>query len=63
MYDHMRMSPVEMVEHLPTLTLSDVHSALAYYYDHTDEIREDIGQNAEVAEQLRARFPSTLSRK
>src|SRR5215471_19088946 len=63
MYDQMQMSPVEIVEQLPTLTLSDVHSALAYYYDHMDEIQEDIRRNAEVAEQLRARFPSTLSRK
>jgi hypothetical protein len=57
------MCPGEIVGQLPTLTLSDVHSALAYYYDHMDEIQEDIRQNAEVAEQLRARFPSSLSRK
>ena len=54
---------VEIVEQLPKRTLSEVHSALAYRYDHMDEIQEDIRQNAEVAEQLRARFPPTLSRK
>jgi uncharacterized protein (DUF433 family) len=63
MYDQMGMPPVEIVEQLRTLTLSDVHSALAYYYDHIDEIQEDIRQNAEVGEQLRARFPSILPRK
>jgi uncharacterized protein (DUF433 family) len=63
LYDQMRMTPLEIVEQFPTITLSDVHSSLAYYYDHMDEIQEDIAQEADVAEQLRSRFPSKIARK
>ena len=45
---------------IPSITLSDVHSALAYYYDHQGEIESDIHENADAADQLRARFPSAL---
>ena len=58
LYQDMGMTPTEVVEQFPSVTLSDVHSALAYYYDHPDEVRNDIDQNAGVAEQLRSRFPS-----
>ena len=61
LYDGMGLTPVEIVEQFPTINLSDVHSALAYYYDHIDEIRDDIGQNADIAEQLRSRFPSAMT--
>jgi len=60
LYDQMGLSPAQIVEELPTISLSDVHSALAYYYDHVDEIQDDIRENAEVAERLRSRFPSSL---
>ena len=59
-YDHMGMSADEIVTAYPTITLSDVHAALAYYYDHIEEIREDIRRNGELAEQFRAQFPSKL---
>lgn len=35
-------SPDEIVSDYPGLTLSDVHAALAYYFDHQDEIDADI---------------------
>jgi len=46
------MSPDEIVANFPTITLGDVHTALAYYYDNPDEIREDI----RTAEQTIAAF-------
>jgi uncharacterized protein (DUF433 family) len=52
------MSPDEIVEAYPELSLSDVHAALAYYFDNVDEIRNDIRRNDEIAEQLRTGFPS-----
>jgi len=60
LYEDLGMTPSEIVEQFPSITLSDVHSGLAYYYDHHDEIQSDIDQNAEVAEQLRSRFTSVL---
>jgi len=59
-YEQMGMSPDEIVSQVPTIALSDVHAALAYYYDHIDEIREDIRRNDQIAEQFRAHYPSKL---
>lgn len=44
---HLGLTPEEMVEKFPHLTLSKVYDALAYYYDNTDEITEDIADNTE----------------
>jgi uncharacterized protein (DUF433 family) len=46
------MSPDEIVAIYPGLGLSDVHAALAYYFDNVDEIRNDISRNDEIAEQV-----------
>ena len=57
------MSPDEIVAIYPGLRLSDVHAALAYYFDNVDEIRDDISRNDEIAEQLRSSFPTKLKSK
>ena len=62
-HEHLGMSADEIVTAYPTITLSDVHSALAYYFDNIEEIREDIRRNDELAEQFRAQFPSKLKEK
>ena len=33
------LSPKEIAREYPQITLAQVHAALAYYYDHRDEIR------------------------
>jgi uncharacterized protein (DUF433 family) len=62
-HEDMSMSPDEIVAAYPALTLSDVHAALAYYFDNVAEIRDDIRRNGEVAAQLRPQFPSKLKEK
>ena len=62
-HEDLGMSPDEIVAVYPQLSLSDVHAALAYYFDNVGEIRNDIGHNEEIAEQLRASFPSPLKKK
>ena len=59
-YENMGMSADEIVTQIPSITLSDVHAALVYYYDHIEEIREDIKRDDEIAEQFRSRYPSKL---
>jgi len=39
------LSPHQIVEALPYLTLSQVHEAMSYYYDNQDEIDSYIQQN------------------
>ncbi len=37
----------------PHLTLGQIHSALAYYWDHQDEIDDDIQRRLEYVEDMR----------
>ena len=62
-YEHLNMSPDEIVFHYPSITLADVHAALAYYYDHLEEIRQDMRESKTFASQLAAQTPSILQRK
>ena len=43
-HQRMGMSPDEIVSQYPGLTLADVHAALAYYWDHQEQIEEDIAR-------------------
>ena len=52
-HERMGMSPDEIVSEYPTITLSDVHAALAYYFDHRDEVDREIQDGEEFAEKLR----------
>ena len=59
-HERMGMSPDEIVSEYPTITLSDVHAALAYYYDHREEIDREIKEGEEFAEKQRAGAPSVF---
>ncbi len=45
------------------LSLADVHAALAYYFDHREEIDRSIEQDDAFVRALRARLPSKVERK
>ena len=51
--EHRGMTPDEIVEAHPHLTLADVHAALAYYYDHQDVIRAEWQEARELIASLR----------
>jgi uncharacterized protein (DUF433 family) len=58
---HMGMSPAEIVKTYPTITLAQVHAALAYYYDHRDEIEQAIADEDQYVAELKAKAgPSRL---
>jgi uncharacterized protein (DUF433 family) len=46
-------SPDEVLTHFPHLTLSDVHAALAYYYDNREAIDEQAQQDEGFVQELR----------
>ena len=50
----------EIVDQFPGLTLSDVYAALAYYFDHQDEIEADFQREQEVAARFRGQHPSLV---
>ncbi len=45
------------------LSLAEIYSALAYYFDHRDEIEQSIQEGEAFAEQLRRQTPSKLKEK
>ncbi len=56
------MTPAEIVATYPGLTLADVHAALAYYYDHREEIQAAIAEEDRFVEQMKATAGSSLLR-
>ena len=52
-HEKLGMSPDEIVHDFPTITLADVHAALAYYWDHRDEIEEAIAGEHTLVEEFR----------
>jgi len=62
-HEHHGMSPDEIVSQVPTITLADVHAALAYYFDHMEEIQEEMRQERARAEEFRRGNPSLIETK
>lgn len=60
---HLRWSPEEVLVAHPHLTMAQIHSALAYYWDHREEVEASIKERAVLVEDLRTKFPSKLSLK
>jgi uncharacterized protein (DUF433 family) len=62
-HEHQGMTPDDVVSHVPSLTLADVHAALAYYFDHMAEIQEEMGTERELVEEFRGNHPSVAEAK
>ncbi len=60
--ERMGMSPDEIVSTHPTLTLSDVHAALAYFFENREAIEKDVQEGREFVDQLRAGQPSIFEK-
>ncbi len=56
-------SPDDIVAQFPQLTLAQVYAALAYYWDHVDEIRQAIAEEEALVNSLRQQINSKLSAK
>src|SRR5438067_2030918 len=52
-HEHQGMSADEIVSHVPAISLADVHAALTYYFDHLDEIQQEMRAERAFAEQFR----------
>jgi uncharacterized protein (DUF433 family) len=59
-HERMGMSPDEIVSGHPSITLSDVHAALAYYYDHRVQIDQAILDGQRFVEEMKAKVPASL---
>jgi uncharacterized protein (DUF433 family) len=56
-HEQQGMTPTEIVVTYPTITLAQVHAALAYYYDHRDEIHAAVEEEHRFVEELKAKSP------
>jgi uncharacterized protein (DUF433 family) len=61
-HERMGQSPDEIVSQHPGITLADVHAALAYYWDHREQIDADIREGQAFADKLRGGAPSILEK-
>lgn len=52
-------SPEELHFQHPYLSLGQIHSALAYYWDHQDELDQDIERRLEFVDNLKAALKPT----
>lgn len=62
-HESMGMSPDDIVAQYPQLTLADVHAALAYYFDHVEEIRDQMESGRRFAEELKTKTTSKVAEK
>jgi uncharacterized protein (DUF433 family) len=56
-------SPDQIVDLFPGITLADVHAALAYYFDHTDEIEAEFSREAKTIAETQPQYPSKTQKK
>lgn len=54
------LGPEEMVRHYPYLKLAEVHAAMAYYYDHQQEIDTEIQGELDQLEKDKSKPPSPI---
>lgn len=63
-HERFGMTPEEIVAEYPMITLADVHAALAYYWDHRDDIEAAIQREHDTAEKFRKLYsPGPLEEK
>lgn len=60
MHEHQGMTLAEISEGYPHLTRADLHAALAYYHDQKEEMDQEISEDQEWSDRMRAENPSRI---
>ncbi len=55
------LSPDEICDQYPELTLAQVYSALAYYHDHREEIQADIESERRAVQRFQREHPDQVA--
>ena len=61
--EHQGMTPDEIVSQVPSLSLAEVHVALAYYFEHIEEIQEEMRAEQVLADEYRRTHHSPVEAK
>lgn len=56
------MSPEQIHDQYPHLSMAQIHAALAYYYDHKSAIDDEIAAGIQFAEEMRRQHPNRYTR-
>lgn len=62
-HERLGLCPDEIVRRHPSITLSDIYAALAYYHDHHGAIRDDIRHGEELAAKMQTEIESKVHEK
>jgi uncharacterized protein (DUF433 family) len=49
--EHQGLTPDEIVSQVPSITLAEVHAALAWYFDHVEEIQTEIREERALVDE------------
>jgi uncharacterized protein (DUF433 family) len=60
-YEEMGMSSDEIADSYPTITMADIHAALAYYWDNKERLDRFYAEEEAWVEELMRAHPNTLS--
>src|ERR1700732_5266179 len=59
-HERMGMSPDEIVSAYPSITLADVHAALAYYFENRERIDAAIEEGVRFVEEMKSKNTPSL---
>lgn len=62
-YTMLDWSPDEIIDAHPYLDLASIHDVLSYYYEHQQEIDEEIQERIRYIEELKIKYPSKVKAK
>lgn len=60
-YEMMGLTPDQIIDAHPHLTLAQVHDALSYYYDNIKELNAEIKAEEQFAEEMKKLYTSKLT--
>jgi uncharacterized protein (DUF433 family) len=63
LHEQLGLTPDEILSTYPSLTLADVYAALAYYFDHQEEVQKDLADDRQLAADMARETPSRLQQK
>ena len=52
-HEHQRLTADEIVSQVPSITLADVHAALAWYFEHVEEIQAEMREERAIVDEAR----------
>ncbi len=60
-FERLGLSPDEICDQYPELSLGMVHGALAYYFDHRQEIKEEFAAEQRAVERFKKDHPGQIA--